>query len=205
VLSDVAPEMTALAAGHVAATGLANVRTRVLDLEQIDEPDAAFDVVLCREGLMLVADPARAAAEIRRVLRPGGRAAIVVWGPRERNPWLASVFAAVSAGLGTTMPPAGVPHPFTLDDAGRLTTVLTDGGLRDVAVTELPTPYIAASTDEWWQRTAALAGPLAQRLAALPAEVAADIRRAAEAAIAPYRTDAGLDIPGVSLLAVARA
>ena len=37
---------------------------------------------------MLVPDPARAAREIRRVLRPGGRVAVAVWGPRERNPWL---------------------------------------------------------------------------------------------------------------------
>ena len=90
VLSDVAAEMTAIAAARAAATGLGNVSTRVLDIERIDEPDASYDVVLCREGLMFAPDPARAAREIRRVLRPGGRVAIAVWGPRERNPWLGS-------------------------------------------------------------------------------------------------------------------
>src|SRR2546430_8341068 len=78
VLSDVAAEMTAIASARAAALGLANVSTRVLDLERIDEPDASYDVVLCREGLMLVADPARAAREIRRVLRPGGRVVLTV-------------------------------------------------------------------------------------------------------------------------------
>ncbi len=204
VLSDIAPEMTALAAARIAASGHANIRTRVLDLEQIDEPDGTFDAVLCREGLMLVPDAERGAGEIRRVLRPGGRAAIVVWGPRHRNPWLTAVFDAVSAGLGTPTPPPGMPHPFTLDDADRLTTVLRAGGLRDVTVTEIPTPYVATSVDEWWQRTTALAGPLAQRLAGLPSELAAGIRARAEAAIAPYHTETGLEIPGVSLLAVAQ-
>ena len=88
VLSDVVPEMTAIAAARAEALGLDNVSTCVLDLEQIDQPDDSYDVVLCREGLMFAADPARAAGEIRRVLRPGGRVALAVWGPRERNPWL---------------------------------------------------------------------------------------------------------------------
>src|SRR5689334_3834932 len=48
VLSDVAPAMTAIAAARASELGL-DVRTRVLDLERIDEPDASYDVVVCRE------------------------------------------------------------------------------------------------------------------------------------------------------------
>jgi SAM-dependent methyltransferase len=205
VLSDVAPEMTALAAARVTRAGLANVRTRVLDLEDIDEPAATFDAVVVREGLMLVADPIRAASEIRRVLRPGGRVAVTVWGPRERNPWLTTAFAAVSAELGTTLPPPGVPQPFSLDDADRLAAVLSAGGLCDVTVEELPTPHRTASVDEWWARTAALAGPLARRLAALPDDVTAAIRARVGASIEPYRTPDGIEFPGVALLGSATA
>src|SRR4051794_34537482 len=50
VLSDVVAEMTSIAAARAEARGLANVTTRELDLERIDEPDGSFDVVLCREG-----------------------------------------------------------------------------------------------------------------------------------------------------------
>jgi SAM-dependent methyltransferase len=85
------------------------VTTRELDLEQIDEPNASYDVVLCREGLMFVPEPARAALEIKRVLRPGGRFALAVWGPREHNPWLGVVFEVVSAQTGAPVPPHGVP------------------------------------------------------------------------------------------------
>src|SRR5687767_9929790 len=117
VVSDVAPEMTAIAAARARAAGLANVSAHVLDLEDIDEPEASFDVVLCREGLMFAIDPARAASELRRVLRTGGRFALAVWGPRERNPWLGLVFEAVAAQLGRPVPPPGVPGPFSLGDA----------------------------------------------------------------------------------------
>src|SRR4051794_39266249 len=93
VLSDGAPAMTAIAVARAAELGL-DVTARVVDLDAVDEPDASYDVVLCREGLMFAADPARAAGEIRRVLRPGGRFAVAVWGARERNPWLGIVFDA---------------------------------------------------------------------------------------------------------------
>src|SRR4051812_18712414 len=147
VLSDVVAEMTAIASRRAAQRGLANVSTRVLDLEQIDEPDGAYDVVLCREGLMLVPDPARAAGEIARVLRPGGRAAVAVWGARERNPWLGVLFDAVTERLGAPVPPPGLPGPFSLTDPDALTAHLTAAGLDGVAVEEVPVPLVTRSFD----------------------------------------------------------
>jgi len=202
VLSDVAPEMTAIARRRADSLGV-DVRTRVLDLEAIDEPDDTYDAVLCREGLMLVPDPARAVREIVRVLRPGARVALAVWGPRERNPWLGLVFDAAGAELGASVPPPGLPGPFSLDDADRLAQLLGEAGLVDVEVGEEPTPYRASSAEEWWSRTVALSGPLGQRLAALPEPVARAVFERALAAIGEYETPTGLDIPGVSLVAAA--
>ena len=204
VLSDVVPEMISIAAARVEALGLTNVSTRVLDLERIEQPDGSYDVVLCREGLMLVPDPARAAREIRRVLRPGGRVAVAVWGPRERNPWLGVVFDSVSAQLGAPVPPPGMPGPFSLEDTGTLAGLLSGAGLSDVVVGEFPVPLRAASFEEWWARACALAGPLAQRLASLPDDAAEAIRARARESIGVYETPAGLEIPGVALLAAGR-
>jgi ubiquinone/menaquinone biosynthesis C-methylase UbiE len=204
VLSDVVADMTQIAAARAAAAGLRNVRTLELDLEHIDQPDESFDLVLCREGLMFVPDPARAAREIARVLRRGGRTAIAVWGPRERNPWLGVVLDSVSAQLGRPVPPPGVPGPFSLDDAGDFACLLDDAGLGDVAVVDLPVPMRVASFDEWWARTCALAGPLSQVLASLPAEAAQALRVRAREAVRPYEAAAGLEFPGVTLLATAR-
>src|SRR5262249_28837620 len=66
VLSDVAAELVAVAGRRAEWRGLGNVSARVLDLERVDEPDDSYDVVFCREGIMLLPDPARAAGEIRR-------------------------------------------------------------------------------------------------------------------------------------------
>jgi len=201
-LSDVSEEMLAIARARADAAGLANVRLRRIDFEAIDEPDAAFDVVLCREGLMFAVDPARACAEAARVLRPGGRLAAAVWGPRERNPWLAALLDAVGAQLGETIPPPGVPGPFSLAADGLLAELLAGAGFRDVGVEEVAVPLRAPSAEAWWARGIAMGGPVARRLASLPAERIAAARADALAAVARYADpDGGLTVPGVTLLA----
>ena len=204
VLSDVAAEMTAIAAARAEAAGLTNVSTCELDVERIEQPDDAYDVVLCREGLMFATDPARAAAEIRRVLRPGGRAAVAVWGSRELNPWLGVVFDAVSAQIGRPVPPPGVPGPFSLGDSERLAGLLSAAGLEDVVVRDVSVPLRAASFDEWWVRTSALAGPLTNILGSLPEPATQAIRDRLFEATSAYRTPSGLEFPGVSLIAAGR-
>ena len=204
VLSDVAAEMTAIAARRVDASGLDNVTTLELDLERIDQPDGSYDLVLCREGLMFAPDPGRAVREIARVLRPGGRVTIAVWGPRERNPWLGLVLDSVSAQLGRPVPPPGMPGPFSLADADELAGLLDAAGLAEVAVRDVPVPMRVGSLDEWWARTSALAGPLATILSSLPEPAARALRARAHEAVRPYETSAGLQFPGVTLLATAR-
>lgn len=195
VLSDVAPEMVAIAERRAAARELTNVSARVLDIEAIDEPAASFDVVLCREGLMFALDPAGAVAEIRRVLRPGGRAAIAVWGPRERNPWLGLLMDAVSVQIGAPVPPPGIPGPFALGEDDRFAAVLGDA-----TVTEVPIVQHAESLDEWWATRSALAGPLAKMLALQPPDAIAAMKEHARAALAPYAEGSGYVLPGVTLL-----
>ena len=198
VLSDVAAEMTAIAARRAAERGLANVTTRELDLERIAEPDASYDAVLCREGLMFVLEPERAVAEIRRVLRPEGRFALAVWGPRERNPWLGIVLDAVGAQLGAPVPPPGIPGPFALGDPAQLRELV------GAEVDEVSVPLHADSFDVWWSRTTALAGPLSKMLAVQPPDTLDAIRARAREAARAYETEDGLHFPGVSLLASGR-
>lgn len=200
VVSDVAEEMTLIAARRAREAMLDNVRARVLDLEEIDEPDAAFDVVLCREGLMFAVEPARALSEIHRVLRPGGRLAGSVWGSRRRNPWLAVVMDAVAAELGSPMPPPGMPGPFALEDADRLKRLVLDAGFAAVELSELAVPLREASFDEWWTHRSSLAGPISARLAAMPDEERARLRSRLCEAVRPYDSGAGLEFPGLALV-----
>ena len=71
------------------ARGLENVEYQVLDAERMGLDDDSFDGVLCRWGYMLMADPAAALEETRRVLRDGGTLAFAVWQTPDRNAWAA--------------------------------------------------------------------------------------------------------------------
>ncbi len=209
VLSDVAPEMVAIAstrAAHYAQVGEAAtpVSAQVLDLEQIDLPDDSFDVVVCREGLMFALDPVLAAREITRVLRPGGRAAVAVWGPRDRNPWLGVLADAVHRHTGTPVPPTGTPGPFSLGADGALESTLTAAGLEQVSVQPVDVPTHDASFEDYWELRIDLAGPLKQRLAALPPHDLIAIREMVREGLSRYQTADGLRVPGLAYVGSAR-
>jgi SAM-dependent methyltransferase len=204
VLSDVAESMAVIAGERAALLGLRNVLTATLDLEDIDEPESTFDVVLCREGLMFAVEPARALSEIFRVLRPGGRFAAAVWGPRVENPWLGLLLDVLSAELGTTMPPPGVPGPFSLADAEVLAALVDAAGFVDGAVVPVSVPHRSSSFEEYFQLTSDVAGPLAAVIGGLPDETRDAVRARLRSELAPYTSAEGVDIPGVSLLITAR-
>jgi SAM-dependent methyltransferase len=203
VLSDIAPEMTAVAEERARARALGNVSVREFDLEGIDSPEASFDAVLCREALMLVPEPTKAVAEAWRVARPGGRVVFSVWGPYENNPWLGVLLDAVSQHLGVTIPPPGVPGPFSLSNRESLRRLLATR-LADVDVQPIETPVRSDSFERWWTVVPSLAGPVGPLLASLPDEAVESIRDDARAALDKYLQPDGYLIPGVSLVAVGR-
>lgn len=74
VAADISPAMLA-----VAAAKSEDLETVVCPATALKLPDDTFDVALCQQGFQFFADRAAAAAAMRRVLRPGGTAAIAVW------------------------------------------------------------------------------------------------------------------------------
>jgi ubiquinone/menaquinone biosynthesis C-methylase UbiE len=109
ISTDFSPAMMEVARRRGAELGLGNVDYRVMDAARIELEGDSVDGVLCRFGYMLMPDPAAAFAETRRVLCPGGRLALAVWGAPERNPW-ASIGFRLLVERGYMPPPeSGAP------------------------------------------------------------------------------------------------
>jgi SAM-dependent methyltransferase len=95
--------------------------------------DASFDVVVCQQGLQLLPDRGRALAEMWRVLAPGGRAAVAVWGPIARNPAFAALAESLERRAGLRVA-AAVRWLFCLPEPGDLGAVLAGAGFEAIRV-----------------------------------------------------------------------
>jgi SAM-dependent methyltransferase len=203
VLSDLAPAMVEVAARRNASAG--NVTCAVVDASAIDRPDASFDVVLARMGLMFTPSPLDALREIHRVLAVGGRLGAMTWGALDRNPWMTCLgMGAAIAGISADGPPTGPGGIFSLSDPAVVAELVAQAGFHDVAVTAEPVVFRAPDVETHLARVGSLAGPLATRLAeATPAQRAA-LHEAATSIAAPYVVADGLELPGEALVITAR-
>ncbi len=206
ISSDFAEPMLEAARTRAAERGFNDVEFRVLNGESLKLETASVDVVLCRWGYMLMADPAAALQETRRVLRPGGRVALAVWDGPQANPWVAAVGAAVRRELDAPAPDPDAPGMFALAAPGRLGQRLDEAGFTDVRVEPLDFAQRYDSWEHWWELQLDLGRPLADLVAQCSSEqverMRADVREAARAFEAP---DGGLAIPARTLVAAATA
>ena len=101
------------------------------DAEELAFEEASFDAVLSRQGLQFLPDVAGVLARLRSFLKPHGRLAAAVWGPPQTVQFAAPV-PVIRAELELPPPPAGIPGPFALADAGQLAGLVEAAGFTDV-------------------------------------------------------------------------
>jgi|SRR5215210_2833783 len=191
ISTDFAPEMVDLARRLGEGAGLRNIDYRVLDAERMDLPDDSLDAVVCRWGYMLMADPLRALTETRRVLRPGGRLAFVVWSTPDRTPGLA-VPGMTLVQRGHMPPPErDAPGIFAMGDPERIRSLVTRAGFGDPDIEEVTFEFHYADDDDVWGSLVDLAGPLARVVMALPEDEHEATRAAILENLAPFRNEDG--------------
>jgi SAM-dependent methyltransferase len=168
ISSDFSPEMVDVARRQGEARGVSNVECRVLDGERMDLDDDSVDAVVCRWGYMLMADPAAALRETRRVLRDGGPLAFAVWMIPDRNPWAALPGMTLVQRGHMPPPEPGAPGIFGMGDPGRIRELVAEGGFGEPELEEIPFEFHYPDADDVWDALVRLAGPLARVVKGLP-------------------------------------
>ncbi len=191
ISGDFSPNMVEVARRNGEARGLTQVEYRVLDAERMDLDDDSVDGVVCRWGYMLMADPAKALRETRRVLRDGGPLAFSVWTTPDRNPW-AAVPAMTLVQRGHVPPPEpGAPGMFAMGDPGRIRELVTQAGFAEPELEEIAFEFGYAGFDDLWDTLVRLAGGSARAIKALPEAERQATRKAIEQDVEPYRNQDG--------------
>ena len=198
--ADNSASMLNVAAEAAHREGLTNVKTRVMNAENLALEADSFDAVISRIALMLFPNAAKAVAEMRRVVKPGGKVAAIVFSTLEKNPYHGIVFGIVQR-LGNIPPPApGQPWMYALGDPGVLEHLYKRAGFLNVSVQAVPIQRRFASTAEAIERMRNSAGDLRELVSRLNeaererawVEIEEQLRR--------FEKPNGLEVPGEVLI-----
>jgi SAM-dependent methyltransferase len=206
ISTDAVEAMVDLARARAAELGIDNAEFKRMDAEWIDLPTASVDGVIARWGYMLLADPATALGETRRVLRPGGRVALAAWTDPADNLW-ASVPQQELVAIGATQPPGpDEPNMFAFRDPQRIRTLLEEAGFGEIVVDQLDLVWRYDDLDAWWDVQLDISTGLATGVGALTPAQRDDLRDTIDARLAQYvAADGSVALPGRTHVAAASA
>lgn len=162
---DLSPAMLELARSKISFEGSAPIDYRECPADSLAVSDHAFDVVTCQQGVQFFPDRAAALREMRRVLRPGGRLGIAVWGAIEDSPPFAALANAVEQILGVEDADTYRAGPWGFGDSDSLLQLVQDNGFSDVSLRrrELPVVFEGGPTQLFLTlHAASVAAKLAQ-------------------------------------------
>ena len=140
-----------MASSRANADGLDNIEFVEMDAEQLTFDDAAFDAVTNAYGLMFCPDLPRASREAHRVLKPGGRFALVTWDDPSKSPFFSVITPVAAPFLSLQPPDPAAPGPFRLSSPPQLELLLRDAGFSDVRIESVSMTLELASAAEYLQ------------------------------------------------------
>jgi SAM-dependent methyltransferase len=131
---DISPDLAAATTRRAAAAGIANARFICADAATASAPDAPFDRLCSRFGSMFFSEPVPAFANLRGLLKPGGRIDLAVWGPPQQNPWMLEGMAVARRHVAMPAPVPRAPGPFAFEERDYMEETLIAAGFRNINI-----------------------------------------------------------------------
>ena len=196
---DLGEPMLAIARSHPAEENAAPIDYAQADAAVLPFDADDFDVALCQQSLQFFPERAAALAEMRRVLKPGGRVAVMTW--KDIRPPFSEIADALERHVSTEA--AQIPN--ALGDGATLAQLMSDAGFREVAVIDETIECTWASHPEF-ARLYIAASPIAPVFAAASSHSQQAVCDEVAERLAPHATAEGsLRMPMTSNVAVGRA
>lgn len=129
---DISAALIDRARERAATADLGNVRFECADAAVYSGDGVAFDRLISRFGCMFFPDPRSAFANLRGLVRPGGRIDIAVWAAPRDNLWMSALVAVVRRHLDLPRPEPRAPGPFAFEDRDYLQESLAGAGFSDI-------------------------------------------------------------------------
>jgi ubiquinone/menaquinone biosynthesis C-methylase UbiE len=171
---DASARMVARIAARAAERGL-SIDARVMDGQALKLADASFDAALSVLGVILFPDAARGLAEMRRVVRPGGRVSVVTWTEPHSYELAAELRAAVQA-VWPEQPPAPLPAQLRYREEADFRALFKAAGLGDPVIVKR-TARLDAPSSRWLSERIAFAPGMATTMAGLGGRAPAVLER----------------------------
>jgi len=146
---DFSPAMVSETSKDIERRKITEAEIRQMDAEQMDFADAVFDYVTCGFAIWMFAEPQRVLQEFRRVLKPGGRAALSTWSAdNPSQTWCHSVLRAYAPASGGRV--ALSKNDSRFDTPAQLETALHAAGFTDICIAVEEKEFVYANEDEYW-------------------------------------------------------
>jgi ubiquinone/menaquinone biosynthesis C-methylase UbiE len=139
------------------------IDAQVMDGQHLAFPDASFDAALSVFGVILFPDAAAGLAELRRVVKPGGRVALVTWTAPETYELVGEMRAAAASVLGE-LPMGTLPAQLRFKDRDEFQTLFDTAGLAEVTIDTI-VATLKAPSPRWLAERVAFAPGMANMLA----------------------------------------
>lgn len=190
VATDLSQEMINLAIKESDKRGLENVEYKRMDAEKLSFEDNSFDAAVNALGLMYIPDPVQSLKEMCRVLKPGGRAVVAIWGERKKCGW-AELFPIVDKRVASDV----CPLFFQQGTGNVLQNSMKQAGFSEIKVHRFPVELHYPS-DEIALMAAFAGGPVALAYQKFDEQTRDEAHTEYLDSISQYRNGEGYHIPG---------